>query len=224
MAATDYDWNRTRNSICEKALRLVGAYGPGDPVSGTDMVVAADTLNDMVKEWQSRDIFLWQFSTTLALSALNDPVLPISLGDPIIAIDSARWLNDTSEDKLEIISYSEYDDLSDKTREGPPEKISLASNDGFGTVYVYPIPPADTQILLRVVLPMRDWDTASGTGEMPTNWLLALEYSLAELLADEYKLPMNERVYLQDKANGYFKRAKISDKNRSDRNVVRGAF
>jgi hypothetical protein len=224
MAATDYDWNRTRSAICEKALRLVGAYGPGDPVSGTDMTVAADTLNDMVKEWQARDVFLWQLITIPLTSNPEDPLLP-STSEPIIGIESARWVNGVIEEKMSILAFSEYEDIPNKLETGSPRSIALNSNFGFGGLYIHPVPATSTNFTIRAVLPMKDWDTAGTTsGLMPSNWVSALAYGLAELLGDEYKLPLNERTYLQNKASYYFSRAKISDKNRSDRNVVRGAF
>lgn len=224
MAASDYDFVQTRTEIIEGALRKVGALGFGENVTGEEGVNAAIALNEMVKEWQTRDVFLWQlvpltltFSASTASVALpNDP--------PVIGIDEAqRLVTGSVYESIEVISWRDYQAIETKADPGLPLKITMDNARG-GSAYVYPVPTATATIRVLAITKLKDWDTTVATGDMPEHWSLALKYGLAAILADDYKLPLSERSALAVKAQYYFGRAKGSDRDRADRLVIKGSY
>lgn len=224
MAASDYDFARDRTSICEKALRLVGAVNFGDPISGEEMVNAVDTLNEMVKEWQTKDVYLWQLQVlSYLVDALVREATPVT-DTPVIQIDAARLVNGTTEEELEVISWREYDNIPNKDETGLPSRIALSSNSGSGVVAVHPVPVGPASILVRAVVPLKDFDTTTSKGDAPAHWNSALVYGLASRLADDYKLQLAERNHLINQAQYYFNRARGSDRNKGERRVFRGAY
>lgn len=224
MAATDFDFIQTRTQIIEGALRKVGALGFGENVSGEEAVNAAIALNEMVKEWQTRDIFLWQLQPVTVTVTANVASVALPTDPGIIGIDDAQYLvSGTQYEDIEIISWREYQAIPVKTDSGPIQKLAL-SNARAGTAYVYPVPTATTTVRLLAIAKLRDWDVTTATGDMPEHWSLALKYGLASILADDYKLPLSERNSLTQKAQYYFSRAKGSDRDRADRMVIKGLY
>lgn len=55
-----YDWNRTRDQICEAALRKIGALGQGQTATAVQMSEAVEALNARVKAWRNDGIRLWK--------------------------------------------------------------------------------------------------------------------------------------------------------------------
>jgi hypothetical protein len=91
MATTDFDWSSTRNDIMQRAFRIIGVLPLGDSLSGEQQLQAVQALNDMVKAWQTRHVFLWKVQQlTLSLTTGNATyALPT---DPsVIGIEKA-WL------------------------------------------------------------------------------------------------------------------------------------
>lgn len=224
MAASDFDFIQNRTQIIEGALRKVGALGFGENVTGEEAVNAVIALNEMVKEWQARDVFLWQLQpVTLSLTA-NVASVALPTDPAVIGIDDAQYLvSGTTYEPIEVISWRDYQAIETKADPGLIQKIAMSSARG-GSAYVYPVPTAATTVRILAITKLKDWDTTVATGDMPEHWGLALKYGLAAILADDYKLPLNERSALAAKAQYYFGRAKGSDRDRSDRLVIKGAY
>ncbi len=53
------NYSITRANIIEGALRKIGVYDQGEPVSADETAAAAMSLNLMVKEWSARGIDIW---------------------------------------------------------------------------------------------------------------------------------------------------------------------
>ena len=224
MAASDFDFVQTRTQIIEGALRKVGALGFGESVSGEEAVNAVIALNEMVKEWQTRDIFLWQLQLVTVTINANTASAALPTDPPVLGLDDAQYLETGSTyQDIEIISWREYQAIETKADSGKIQKITMDNARG-GSVFVYPVPTATTTVRILAITKLKDWDTTVATGDMPEHWALALKYGLASILADDYKLPLNERSALAAKAMYYFGRAKGSDRDRSDRLVVRGSY
>jgi len=224
MAASDFDFVQTRTQLIEGALRKVGALGFGESVSGEEAVNAAIALNEMIKEWQAKDVFLWQLVPLTLTVTANSSTVALPTDPPVLGIDDAQYLvTGTTYEDIEVISWREYQAIETKSDAGQIRKITM-DNARAGTAYVYPVPTTTTTVRILAIKKLKDWDTATSTGDMPEHWALAIKYGLASLLADDYKLPLNERGALASKAVYYFNRAKGSDRDRSERLVVKGAY
>jgi hypothetical protein len=223
VAATDFDFSLTRTQIIEGALRKLGALGFGDTLSGEESVNAVTQLNALVKEWQTKDIFLWQLKvqTLTTTGAVAATALPTDPG--ILGVDSAAWVNGTAHEPVEVISWRTYQAIATKADAGDPVYLTL-DNARAGSVYCWPVPATAKTLRLVVISKLKDWDTAAGNGDFPEHWMLALQYGLADLLADDYGIPATERDRLAQKAQFYFTRAKGSNRDRQDRTTVKGAY
>jgi len=57
--STTATFNQTRDQICRRALRLIGAIEAGEIADAVTMQDTADALNAMTKEWQASGLHLW---------------------------------------------------------------------------------------------------------------------------------------------------------------------
>jgi hypothetical protein len=53
------DWQMTRNEIIDAALRRCGVLAQGENATASQLTEGIETLNRMVKSWQTFNIFLW---------------------------------------------------------------------------------------------------------------------------------------------------------------------
>jgi hypothetical protein len=228
VAASDFDFSLTRDQIVQGALRKVGALPFGEPLNADEANNAASALNQLVKEWQTKNIFLWQLlPSELSVVGNTQPQVTIDFtGVFPLGIDAASWSSDggITFTPLQVISWRDYNAISDRSsRPGDPEKIAFDNIDS-GQIFLYPVRLTTYTLRCLFIQKLKDWDSASGGGDLPAHWSLALQYGLADLLADDYGLPLSERQALGQKASYYFTRAKGSNRDRADRNVVKGAF
>lgn len=224
MATTDYDFIASRNDIMQRAFRMVGALPTGQSLSGEQYQQGALALNEIVKSWQSKRIFLWTLkSLTLNLSA---GVASYSLSnDPaVIAIDQAFVQINTDEDRpVRIISWREYQTILDKTDTGDPYYCTI-DNQPTPTLYVYPVQTATRVFKYTAITRLQDFDSATSNGGIPVRFQECLTYSLAEALSDEYGVAISERERYERKAKELFREASRSDRDRADYEFVDGAF
>ncbi len=215
MTATDFDYIQTRNEVIEGAMRIVGALEIGQTLSADLLDQGVKALQLLVKSWSNKHLFLWSFDqssfATVAAQELYTTTDLAGDDDLIIGLDKA-WVVDSSEDMpLEVISYSRYLDIADKeTNTGRPQVIAFKPTPD-PSFYVWPSPDDAYTIKTLCIYPLKDFDTAATTGDVPARFQRALKYGLAEDLFDEYPGPMNERQFVVDKAAELFREAKNSD-------------
>lgn len=223
MASSDYNFTLTRNQIISRALYMVGALPMGEVPSGFQLNHGVEILNTMVNAWQADNTFLWtQTAGTLTLSttyAYNS----LGLNPPLLAIDQAYLRISNDDSPLEIISWYDYQAISDKSSTGDPWKVALKPGN-TPLLYVYPIPTTSRTLYYLGVCRAQDWDSASAGADFPVSFMEALIYGLAERLAPEYRLSLNERTLLAAQAADAFRKAKRGDSAHVTGNFVEGAF
>lgn len=68
-----FDFDRTRNDIVSRALRLIGVIAQGDSITAAQLVEGSEALNAMVKNLQVEGLGLWAREwTTKTLSASGE--------------------------------------------------------------------------------------------------------------------------------------------------------
>ena len=223
MVASNLDYIATRNEIIEGAFRIVGALEVGQTLTANMLDQGIKALQLLIKSWSSKHLFLWTFNTytfsILSGNAYDDQ------DDALIGLDKA-WIVDatTSEDiALEVVSWSAYNDIQDKTTTGRPLLIAYKPTPE-PRFYVWPTTDDDYDIKCLCIYPLQDFDSASGSADTIVRFQRALKYGLAEDLFDEYPGPMNERQYVQGKAAELFREAKNSDRPIETTNEVAGMF
>lgn len=223
MAATDYDFSLTRSKIIESAFRKVGALTLGEPLGADLALQGADALNVMVKEWQNQHIYLWTQQILTEVFAIADNNEVLSLDPAVLYVEKPMRRDGTQDTPVQLRPFSEYQDLTNKSETGTPTTVYI-DYKAAPVMYVWPTPTAETTIVYLATLKNKDWDSADGTGEMPQRFLMALIYGLAEVLSDDFSLPIGEKNRIERKAKEYLLKAKISDRDRAPISHVRGAF
>lgn len=221
MAATDYDFQSSRNEIIQRAFRIVGALPLGQSLSAEQHAQGVMALNDMVKSWQTKNVFLWTLrkqtiSLTTGNASYTAPVDP-----PFIAIDSAWMVDGSDEDPVEVLSYRNYQQIPNKTHPGEPTCVAF---DYRSTIYVWPVPIANGTLNLFTITKAKDWDTTTATGDFDVKWTEALVFGLAHRLSFEHTLELGEISNIKGMADESFALARKSDHGRGQREFVRSAF
>lgn len=228
MSITDFDYLATRNEIIEGAFRIVGALEVEQNLTAGMLEQGVKALQLLVKSWSNKHLHLWSFNkssfTTVAAQEAYTTSDLVGDDDAIIGLDKA-WVVSSNDDlPLEIISYSRYLDFFDKeTNTGRPAAIAFKRTPS-PSFYVWPSPDAAYTIKTLSVYPLKDFDVADGSGNIPANFQRALKYCLAEDLFDEYPGPMNERQFVQNKAAELFREARNFDMPVETTNEVEGMF
>jgi len=223
MATTDYDFNLTRTQILERAYRIVGAIGEGQPLSATQTEQGRIALNALIKQWQTKGIFLWTLvkKTQALLAADPDYVL----GNDVIGIDRAWYQLSGDDIPVQVISYRQYEyEIVDKADVGEPTMVAIDYHLSTPTMYVWPVQSSSLTLEYLAIVRLQDMDTTTGTPDIPQQFLDALVYGAASNLADEYGTPMREREYIQSKADDLFQIAKASNKEYEELPMVMSAF
>ncbi len=138
-----------------------------------------------------------------------------------LKIISARRHNlvsniDTPIDEMDRVEYQEM-----------PNKASTGSVNSFfydrrgattttGLIYLWPTPDtAEDVIKMTVARPIEDFSAAGNDADLPQEWIRAIEWGLADEIADEYDVPEPKRTRIERRAAQY-----LSEVNWWERELV----
>lgn len=212
MTITEFDYISTRNEIISDAFEIVGVKEAGRSLTADELAQGVRILQVMVKAWNNKNLSLWSFNQSSFSTAASQEVYTTSDlsgdDDAIIGLDKAWVVVDTNNDlELEVISYRKYQSIYDKeSSTGRPRAIAFKPTPS-PSFYIWPSPDAVYTVKTLGIYPLKDFDTASGSGNLPARFQEALAYGLADRLFDRYPGPMNERQYIQSKAEAFFLQA-----------------
>lgn len=120
---------------------------------------------------------------------------------------------DTPIDEMDRIEYQEM-----------PNKASEGSINGFyydrrgganqtGLLYLWQTPvDASEAVKMTVARPIEDFTAAGDDADLPQEWIRAIEWGLADELADEYDVPEPKRTRIESKAEKYLNEANWSER------------
>lgn len=215
----------TRDTIIQRALRIIGTYGTGETPEAAKVTEAAQALNDLVKELNADGMPLWKIKTyqmalTAAKSVYTIGTAPVSGTAPDITqvaplrITEAWTIRNNLSSNINIITRDKYNTYGDKTTQGDPTQIwynppgalfsSTGAGEQIGTITVYQTPGADqaTNVTLNFMgqTSFEDFNISTDQPDFPTYWNNAITWLLAADLAYEDGLPFAERSMIEKKA------------------------
>lgn len=201
---------KTRNEIITDALRKCGALGEKETATTEQFNTGASALNALIKAFAVDGMQIWKieqvvepfssFTTSAAVSVGVGKTI-VTTSAPLKLIGAWRQLT-ASELKtpLEIYTRQEYMDIPDPAAEGAPLAVYYQPLKTDGSLYLWPIPDSTWQTDGQLVLDFQVQYTATTTGtdvlDFPDHWEQTLIYSLAQRLAPEYGVSINERNLL----------------------------
>jgi hypothetical protein len=159
-------------------------------------------------------------STISLVAALTDSA---SDGNAVIAyqtelvrplkIISARRHNLVSDIDVPLMEMDrvEYQEMPNKTSTGEVNSFYYDRRGGTNTtgyLYLWPA-PANTSEIIRatVARPVEDFNSAGDDADLPQEWIRAIEWNLADELADEYDVPEPKRSRIERRAAQYLAEA-----------------
>lgn len=226
MAVADYDFSLTRNQIIQRALSIIGAFSEDDVLSAYQETQGVQALNEIVKRWQTKHVFLWteKIYTTPTVAGDDDYAVPTD--PPFVAIDKLYVVSDDRDHLLEEKSLRDFQDIYDKTNEGFPDFWCLDYETlALPVVRIWPVPNEVWTLKMFGIAKLKDFDTSSGTPDFPAKWQAALTYALAYDLSFQYPVPMGEKDRIKLERDETFLEAKNADSSQSsDYRAPAGCF
>lgn len=204
--STDYSINAVK--IIDGALRVLGVLRSGD-TSNNDTQLQTDcleALNLMLKNWQNYGIEQWTrethtisnlsaYKSSYSIAASSADITNISIPERIIQAYVTPQANMDVE--VTPISMQEYWQLTNKQATGIPNQVAYNFQNTHGTLYVWPVPTANTYSLTIVYhKPYDDFDSIADAPDVPQRWFEALKYGLAIRLAPEFGKAVSQEVLM----------------------------
>jgi hypothetical protein len=215
------NYNTTRDSIINRALRITGAIAQGESPTAAAVTEAAQTLNEIFKEWQADGLQLWRTETvalggtiipgaTISIN-VNPPAADVNYFAPLKVL--RVWYRDADDNDMPInlITKDEYDRLTPKFTQGIPNQCYYQTPGAFedgnspqGVFYFYPAMSQefidDNDVYVTAVFPLQDFDSSTDEPDIPNYLINALVWALADQLCYEYGVGLAERSMIQKKA------------------------
>jgi hypothetical protein len=209
----------TRDQIISAALRKLGVVEMGTNPTSDMISNAAQSLNIMIKAWQSSGIKLWtvyEYSIPLTATKTTYTIGPTGTTSDVIAerplkIIQAFIRNITTTPSVDILlqplSRQEYNTLGSKNSTGMINSWWYNPEYNRGSISFYLTPDANTATNYVVHAigqkPLSDITLSTDIPEFPNEWMQALIWGLADEMAIEYDVPANHRQEVGLKAIKY---------------------
>jgi len=227
VSASDFDFIATRDEIISAAYRKIGVISFGDSLTSEQAVEGIFALQQVVKDWQNKNVFLWTrqllTETLVAATATYVPTDPA-----IIGIEEAFLRDVDGNDRpIRVISFSDYQNIEKKAEAGMPEAITFNNRQNC-SISVWPVPTtsdaADYTLHYVGISRIKDMDNANDSGDIPSRYQRALIYDLAVELAPDHAIPGSEIDRLEARADRIFQQAKNNDRDTSDTEEVASLY
>lgn len=213
----------TALEIITGAARLLGVVRKGEALDGDEAETGLDVLNQMIESWQNSGLLtngpvrevieLTSLSTYIFAAGfegeLSDPPAFVVPNSPPLQIVSAFVRSGGIDYPLEIITSSEYENISIKNLSGVPRYLTYTRGEGlvdyigapaelnrtyYGTMILYPTPSSGDELHLLSEKSDYSFPTLSTSRETPPGWIRAYRYNLALELAPEYSVEPSRLV------------------------------
>lgn len=200
----------SRDQLISGALRMAGAIAQGENPSVTLVSEAAEALNMLVKAMQADGMPLWAIKKyAITLTATGDYTIGVSATvntpKPLKVIQA--FLHNTSsglDTPIRIITRQEYELLGNKTSSGTPNQIFYEPLLTTGIMHVHPVPDATVAAAntLSIIYqrPFEDFDVSTDEPDFPQEYYHCIKLLLADVLAPEHGLSIQDRQDLSKRA------------------------
>lgn len=201
----------SRDSLITGALRIIGAIAQGETPTVAQVNEASEALNFLVKALEADGMPLWavkQYNVPLVTGTVSYRIgLSQTIATPKPLKISQAFLHDTSSGidiPMTQLTRADYNSLGNKTTTGTPIQFFYDVQNTYGDLYLFPVPDAnaETNKVVTIVYqrPFEDFDVSTDEPDFPQEWFDTIKFMLADRLAPEYGLPIQERSELRARA------------------------
>jgi hypothetical protein len=200
----------SRDQLISGALRMAGAIAQGETPSATLVSEASEALNMFVKAKQADGMPLWAIKKySVTLTATGDYTIgvgsTVNTPKPLKVIQAYLSYTASGTDvPVRIITRQEYEMLGNKTSVGYPNQVFYEPLNTTGVLHVYPVPDATVAAActLKIIYqrPFEDFDASTDEPDFPQEYYHAIKLNLADILAPEHGLAIQDRQDLSRRA------------------------
>lgn len=208
-----------------------------DEVTGTDSLVytcirghtsASDSSDKPItggnyrSYWKQRGDTGGSWAISTAYAAIGD----FEVDADTIGLEEAFMRDESGYDHpLKIIQRGDYMRISDKAQTSTYPSHICFDDKLTPKIFLWP-QATDTDYVLHYlrIRMLEDFDAATNNPDMMSKWIRSLVYRLAEDLADEYGIILNERNYLSAKSQTLISRARKGDRQAPAEQFIKPAF
>jgi len=204
------DFATSRDQLISGALRMAGAIAQGETPSATLVSEAAEALNMLVKAMQADGMPLWavkQYNVTLTATSSYTIGVGSTVNTPKPLKVIQAFLHNTAtgiDIPMRIITRDEYNRLGNKTSTGQPIQCFYEPLNTTGVLHVFPVPDtysiANCQVVLVYQRPFEDFDVSTDEPDFPQEYYHCIKLLLADVVAPEHGLSIQERQDLSKRA------------------------
>lgn len=201
-------------TIVAAALRKIGALALGQTPITEETTNCTEALNNLVAEFQTLGMPLWARKTYNVAMVAGQQLYTIGVGQAVntpfpLKILQA-WTVATTGGSIQELwpnAIDVFNRLPQTTSTGTPSQYVYQPFINYGQLKIWPIPDATTissRILtISYMAPFEGFVASSDTPYFPREWNNALVYGLADLMAPEYGVPLNDRGMLKKEAEAH---------------------
>lgn len=202
------DWALNRDQLITVALRKLTVIPSGGTPSASQINDCVDSLQAIVKAFNADGMALWKRSNTTFNTVSGTSSYTIGTGStisvprPLKLLKALAFQSSTADGvPMEIETQYDFNTLP-VTATGFPTHISYLPGRTTGTISLWPQPDSSTyQVKLYYQLPYEDMDSSTNDFDFPPEWMMAIIYNLAWVMAPEYGIPILDRKQLQAEAD-----------------------
>lgn len=203
-------WNLKRDDLIKAALRKLAVLSGGSTPATYEVTNATEALNALLKGFQADGMPLWamssySFTTTVGVAAYNIGVgQTLNTPMPMKVVQAWRGASSYSNVPMNVYSNTNYNVLPLTNSSGTPVNLYYQPLSTYGTINLWPYPvDAATTITLRYQRPFEDMVSSTDDLDFPSYWTETVIYGLADRLAPEYGIPLEDRKMLSMQASAF---------------------
>lgn len=199
----------TRDNIIEAAMRRAGALGTGESAAATAITDYAQTLNVIIKQFDSATWFKYLIQSTEQTFNTAGGTASYDLGAEDLWVEQMNVEIATDIDApLKIITVGEYNQIRDKARPGIPTHVYITDDlDTPGAsipdqkAYFWPVPNATIAITFVSRRKVKVFGASGDFLDLPDQWTRAIIFQLAADIAFEINASLEKIQLLQQLAD-----------------------
>jgi len=200
-------WSLQRDAVISAALRKLAVLSGGSTPETYQVTNAAEALNAMIKAFHADGMPVWaiksyDFSTVVGTTAYNiGNAQTFNTPMPLKVIQALRSSGTTySNVPLNVYTNYNYNLLPLVNSSGTPVNLYYQPLSQYGVINLWPKPDSVITITLKYQRPFEDMNASTDDFDFPPYWMEALIYNLADRLAPEFGIPLQDRQLLKAEA------------------------